>query len=214
MKMFLSLIFLVTLLTSCGKKTTTTTTALQDLGFFDIVYETIATRTLGDTTWISPVIGSRDVKFLTTTVVNPDESLPSVLQGTFTYSYQAFARLSSQATCSGGYNGTFDMTYQDVGTTVGTTVTNPPNYDILSPYTTTSTSTSTTTTSTTDTPATINTFAFDLTTVNQSFTPTNCANPPSINTIKIVRFSNGDLIEDDQSKNLQYYLRPKLRIAR
>lgn len=205
----LFILFLLTMI-SCGKKEVVTPTALQELGFFDIVYETVATRTLGDTTWIAPIVGSRDVKFLTTTVVGADDSLPSVLEGTFTYSVQGYARLSSQSTCSGGYSGTFTMTYADEGTTVGTNVTNAPNYDIMTPYNTTNSSTATTTTDV----ATINTFSFNLTLVNKSFTPANCMNPAPTNAVKVVRFTNGDLIEDDPSKNLQYYLRPKLRVAR
>lgn len=205
----LLILFLLTII-SCGKKEVVTPTALQELGFFDIVYETVATRTLGDTTWIAPIVGARDVKFLTTTVVGADDSLPSVLEGTFTYSVQGYARLTSQSTCSGGYSGTFTMTYADEGTTVGTNVSNAPNYDIMTPYNTTDSSTATTTTDV----ATINTFSFNLTIVNKSFTPANCMNPAPTNAVKVVRFTNGDLIEDDPSKNLQYYLRPKLRIAR
>lgn len=202
------IILILILLSSCGKKKETPT-ALQELGFFDIVYETIATRAIGDTSWISNV-GTREVKFLTTTTVTEDESLPPVLQGTYTYSFQGFSKLASQAACSGGFNGSFDMTYQDQGTTSGTTVTQEPKYDPLGTY---NADTNTTTTADTNI-AIINTFEFSLTLLNKSFTPLNCETPPNTNTIKVVRFSNGDLIEDDTAKNLQYYLRPKLRIAR
>jgi hypothetical protein len=209
------LIVILLFITACSKTTTSTTSAIDELGFFDIVYETVATRTLGDTTWIAPIVGTREVKFLTTTTVSEDDALPSVLEGTFTYSVQGYARLSSQTPCSGGFNGTFSMTYSasnsSTTTTTSTSVTTEANYDIMTPYNTTDSSS----TSTSDeTVATINTFEFDLTVLNKSFTPTNCMTPGSTNTIKIVRFSNGDLIEDDPSKNLQYYLQPKLRITR
>lgn len=48
----------------------------------------------------------------------------------------------------------------------------------------------------------------------RNFTPNDCENPFNPHDIVIYRFPNGTLIYQDTSKGIEYFMRPKLRVAR
>lgn len=196
----LYLFFLILL--GCGKVKEKEDLTVSNDNFFNIVYDTIAVRDIGSTTWISPIVGERQVKFNVTTTVGEDETLPDVLEGTFTFSLGDYAKTVTQTKCSGGYAGTFVLT-TSVASTTATNTGGASNILDITDYNPSTSPTSET--------VDIKNYFFELKVTASTFVPTACATPNPTHDIKVVRFENGDLIMDDGSKGLQYYLRPKLR---
>jgi hypothetical protein len=258
---FLILVTLSIFATSCGSenvdcdknpddKKCQEITDLDRIGFFDIVYQTIAVRGLNQSVWTSPVIGTRELKFETTTTIADDEALPPSLEGKFTYALSNYARTSSQVKCSGGYDGVFILTIAEGSSTESSLDNNEkPPFSVLDPYTDATTIAAE---DDGDEIAEIRTYEFELGVINENLIPeescsligsSNCdsfsancqekttaANCTAVNycawdsaartcdtnlnlcqRIRVVRFENGQLTQDDFSRGLQFYYRPKLR---
>lgn len=257
---FIFSIILSVLATSCGSENVDcdknpddekceSITDLDRIGFFDIVYQTVAVRGLNEEAWTSPVIGTRELKFETTTTVGDDEALPPSLEGKFTYALSNYARTSSQVKCSGGYDGVFILQIEESNTEASLPNNEKPPFSVLDPYTEATTIAAE---DDGDEIAEIRTYTFELGIVNENLIPeescsligsSNCdtfsvscqekttadncsavsycswdstarrcdTNLNLCQRIKVVRFENGQLTQDDYSRGLQFYYRPKLR---
>lgn len=224
-------------------------TDLDRIGFFKIVYQTIAVRGFSDQTWTSPIMGSRELKFDTTTTVVDESKLPDELEGSFIFNLDKYRRTSTQVACSGGYSGTFLLRLEESGVEADLPTNEKPPYNILDG----NGNTSSPPTNPEDTDLSeIKTYTFDLGIESEAMVPeeqcgligsSSCdkfdekcevkktldsckqihyckwksAERSCVSTIelcqriKIVRFENGQLIQDDYSKGSQFYYTPKLR---
>lgn len=234
MKASLSIIFLLFLAISCSQDKCANSdseeckkTDLEVKGFFDLAYETVASRPVGDPSWVY-VSGCKAVKFKTNTAVADDEALPETLEGTFVFSLTSFKRTSSAENCSGGNQGSFALTFQDQEAVSSVSAEDKPPYSVFDPYndvTRVENEDEDDTTGATSEDDEIRTYIFSLKPSLESVQPASsctgqiyCGNAGTINqtespcdySIKIVRFPNGHLIVDDTTKSIQYYLKPRL----
>jgi len=227
------IIFFLLLLAACSQDSCTDSNSeeckksdLEVRGFFDVAYETVASRPIGDPSWVY-VSGCRAVKFKTTTAVADDEALPATLEGSFVFNLTSFKRTPSAANCSGGNQGNFALTFQDEEQASSVSDEDKPPYSIFDPYNdVTRVENDDDDTSGADSDEDeIRTYIFNLKPSLESVQPASsctgqiyCNNSGTINqnenpcdySITIVRFPNGHLIVDDTSKSLQYYLKPRL----
>lgn len=227
-------VFLLSLMMSCSQDECANSdsdeckkTDLEVKGFFDVAYETVASRPVGDPTWVY-VSGCKAVKFKTTTDVSDDEALPDTLEGSFVFSLTSFKRTPSAANCSGGNQGSFALTFQDGEQVTSVSDEDKPPYSVFDPYndvTRVENEDEDNTTGAEDEDDEIRTYIFSLKPSLESVQPASsctgqiyCGNAGTINqetspcdySIKIVRFPNGHLIVDDTIKSVQYYFKPRL----
>lgn len=234
-----SVIFLLFLLSvvSCSKDKCANSdseeckiTEVQKIGFFNITYETIASRPISTTPtqWID-VSGCREMKLGTKTSVKDDEALPESLTGDFTVALQNFKRTLSSGSCTGGNTGNFTLTFQDLEAADSVPEEDKPPYSIFDPYNNVNRVNNNDEEVNSDPENEIRTYIFGMAPTRESMQPTEscggqiyCPNsvnePGGVNqdtkpcsySFKVVRFPNGHLILDDTSKGVQYYLKPRL----
>lgn len=193
----LKMLFLATILISCGTpKDSTEDNEDANNQFFDVVYITQASKISGQSSW-TVVQGDQRIKFLQSSEAST---------GTFTFSFANFRepQLATNA-CSGGFTG--DYTTES---TEDTTVDNEENtsYNPLDPYD----------------PETENpdngdedeeeidqilVYVFDLALTDRSLT-SGCRNYENAYQVKAIRFTNGDVILTDLSRNIDYYMVPEI----
>jgi hypothetical protein len=212
MKNILLLILSFLIITSCGQKEAETTEN-DELKFFDVVYEALTWRPIGNTTWVEST-GERLMKFDTTTIVGAEEVLPENLEGKFAFNLSSYKKISTDAACSGSFEGTFVLELFEQNTTGE--VVSPSDSDcsgswgVSCPYD----PNPDTTIDPEDQVDNIRTYYFKMKITRKQVFPTNCESPFNDHDLKVVRFSNGTLIVDDTSKGFQYFFRPKLRVQR
>jgi hypothetical protein len=213
MKKILVLLLSLLLVNSCGQQAEEETTENDELKFFDVVYEGLTWRPIGNDTWIQST-GERLMKFETTTVIGDEEVLPENLEGTFAFSLGAYKKISTDPSCEGKYQGTFLLKLFETNTigevAAGDDSECASSWGVYCPYDPNPDSTI----DPEDQVDNIRTYQFEMKITQQQFFPTNCESPFITHDLKVVRFPNGTLIVDDTSKGLQYFFRPKLRVER
>ena len=212
MKIFVLLISLI-LINSCGQQAEEDTTENDELQFFDVVYEGLTWRPIGNQTWIQST-GERLLKFETRTKIGDEEVLPENLEGTFAFNLGSYKKISSDSACSGAFQGTFILELFE-SNTIGEVVDDnddecSSSWGVYCPYD----PNPNTTVDPEDQVENIRTYQFKLKITQQQFAPSNCESPFIEHDLKVVRFPNGTLIVDDPSKGIQYFFRPKLRVER
>lgn len=206
---------------------------LEKIGFFNITYETLASRPISTTPsdWID-VAGCREMKLGTSVTVNDDEALPDALTGDFTIALQGFKRTLSSGSCTGGNAGGFSLTFQNEEAADSVPEEEKPPYSIFDPYNNVNRVNPNDEEVNSDPENEIRTYIFGMTPSRESMSPASqCVgqiycpaesggvndpdgidqeNNPCSYSLKVVRFPNGHLILDDTSKGVQYYLKPRL----
>ena len=216
MKKILTIILLSFLLFSCGQENSNDDEEITDFdqaNFFDVVYETLAVRQLGQEIW-TLTDGRRDVKFESTTQIDENETLPDQVEGTFQFSLQSYTRSQAIASCTGGWDGDFSLDLFEDGGDIGDIEdAGDTPYSVLDPYN--PDEDSNTAIDPDDVVEGIRTYFFSLKVNNVSLFPQDsCSFPFTNHSLKVIRFPNGTLIMEDSSKGLEYFLRPKLRTER
>jgi hypothetical protein len=218
---FLLIILILTVLGSCGQEVEEEKTEFEQQSFFDVVYETTSARPIGELVW-TKIDGSRDVKFDSNVILEDEDSIPSLIEGTFVFKLVNYTWLKSIEECSGTWDGKFDLSFVSVGSDNSNVISvEDVNYSILDPY---NPNNGTDSIDPNDIIEEIRTYQFDLTVENVNLYPTvenvnlspqeTCSFPFTTHSLKIIRFPNGTLIMEDNSKGLEYFLRPKLRTER
>ena len=213
MKTKLVLFLFLILLNACGQEAEEDTTENDELQFFDVVYEGLTWRPIGNETWIQSS-GDRLMKFETKTQIGDEEVLPENLEGTFAFNLGGYKKLSSDSACTGAFQGTFILALFE-SNTVGEVAEEDSgecasSWGVYCPYD----PNPETTIDPEDLVENIRTYEFKLKITQQQFAPSNCESPFIEHDLKVVRFPNGTLIVDDTSKGLQYFFRPRLRTER
>jgi hypothetical protein len=222
MKNFSTLKYLVTtlvlasMLVSCGKKNNTDTTTDDSGLFFNIVYYTVASRSIGTSGWTTAE-GKQRYKFNS----DVDSTGTATGTGTFVMQYDAYRepQLFNAGTCSGGYSGSFSF---QQATTVTTPDTDAP-YDPSTPYSDGSTGTSDPFTGNTDPGTTTTnsndpcfnkqptTFVLSLSVEARSLSSGCTAYAPQdAFELRVIRYCNGDLVITNASRTMDFYAQPEL----
>ena len=184
----------------CSKKIPVST--LNQAQFFDIVYVATQYRAPGETTWF-PTSGLYEMKFLQDSGENA-----SAVGGSFSMHYTSYLESNlcpygQNCVCSGGLTGLFSDAPK-------------PTDPIVAPYDPNSTynpdggtATATGTAPTDSSVSTIYTFNFSLSFQANTLT-SGCANGHKFNQpLKVYRFSNGDLIVNNDTSQL--YMTPEIK---
>lgn len=216
-KFLLSLLFLA----SCGgggspspQNSVPKINEIKKNEFFNVTYETISSRPIGSINvedW-QPVSGCREMKFATSIIVADYTPLPDNLRGNFTVALQNYG------TCTGGNAGNFVLTFQDHQSkdTLSDGYQSPVSYydSNLNPN------------------GQVQIYILGMIPTRETMNPASqcrrhiyCPsesggvndpggidqeNSPCNYLFKIVRFPDGNIIIDDISKGVQYYLGPRL----
>lgn len=201
----INLIFLIFLtLFSCGRREEEEEfSELQERSFFDIVYQTVAVRPIGNNTWRTPT-GVREVLFDITTDISDDEQLPQNIQGNYTIVYTGYTRdISNIPPCQGGYEGTFtvenivsdNISQEDAEDDGIYTVFDNYSNGVLPD----------------EGDVEVLTYRFDLSETNRSLNPVDGC-PALLNnyTLRAIRFQNGEVIMEDVQQGLEFFMRPKV----
>lgn len=204
---------------------------LERVGFFNIAYETIASRPISSSasTWIE-VNGCREMKFASNISAEDDAALPANLTGDFIIALQSFKTSASTGPCAGGNKGAYTMTFQDGESAETVADEDKPPFSIFDPFNDVTRVNYVEDEEENDDPDNeIRTYLFAMTPAQETTGPQSemcggqiyCAAREANNSIdqdkhpcdysfKVVRFPNGHLILDDTSKGVQYYLKPRL----
>jgi hypothetical protein len=172
------------------------------------------------------------MKFDTKVSVDDDEALPETLTGNFTVALQNFKRTLSAGSCTGGNAGGFSLTFQGNESADSVPEDEKPPYTIFDPYNDVTRVNKNDEEINSDPENEIRTYIFGMVPkretmnpasqcVGQIYCPSNSGGVNDPNGIdqeknpcdysfKVVRFPNGQLILDDTSKGVQYYLKPRL----
>lgn len=184
---FIILCLSLTAIVGCTKEEEELGTDVDSTAFFDVVYQTAATRETANVGW-TPVTGIMQMKVVQSTAT----------EGTFIIFYRTYHETQFNfPVCSGGYKGNF------VIPTSSSTSPTDGNYDVNTPY---NGGTSTTTTGTQGVDANGNTieeilpYTFNLSITSRNL-DANCR-PESNRTVQIARFSNGEIILKSEYRQL------------
>lgn len=178
------------ILISCSK---TDTSTANDTGYFyDVVYQTVATRENSNLSWVG-VSGVMQMKI----------SQSTDTEGTFIFFYQSYKEPQFvYNVCSGGFKGNFV-----IPETTSTTTSSSNGYNVFTPYVPEGGSTNTSdTTSTGETVSVIQSYQFQLSINFRSLDP--ACRTESDRTIGLSRFSNGEVILKNEYREL--LMRPVL----
>lgn len=215
LKYFFTVLVLASLLVSCGKKENKDTDTDDTGMFFNIVYYTVATRSIGTSSWTTAE-GRQRFKFNS----DVDTTGTATGSGTFTVQYSAYRepQLFNAGTCSGGYSGNFS--FQESGSTEEIDPDAP--YDPSNPYNDGSSGGDTYTGNDGGTGGTTNSsdpcfnaqpniFILSLTVDARSMS-SGCTTyaPQDSFELRVIRYCNGDLVITNSSRSMEFYAQPEL----
>lgn len=166
--------------------------------FFDVVYKTLASREIGTSSWYA-VQGNQKIKF--------DKGENN--SGVYTISFDNYkeTHLVQPNACSGGYRGTYalgDASESGDGNEDGP-------YDPMDPYDPGSGGSGDD--GELDPNVVLPVAFFFSMTVTETSLQVNCSTsitPQNPHTLRIVRFSNGELVITNYSRNLEFYMAPDI----
>lgn len=211
----LNLLMIFFLLASCGEqdKKDEDITSLDVQEFFSIVYETVGVRALGSSDNFLASSGVREMKFNTTTVLDDPENVPINIEGNFTFFYTQFRNpVSSRLITQGGYLGRFVVIDSQVGVSEEEIIDQDDDdeYGVLDPYQSGSEPLDPD-----DEVEGFTTIVFDIFINDRSCSNSNdCTFFNTLQddqTIRMIRFPNGEVIMDEFATGFQYLMKPKIR---
>jgi hypothetical protein len=202
-KQLFTLLAISLFLVSCAKKDDDE--EVFDAGiFFNIVYQTQASRQIDTTSWTT-VQGKQRFKF----DPDVDDTGTDTGSGNFTVQYEAYKepQLFNAGTCSGGYAGSYTVV---ITTGSGDSNSLDGPYNPLNPYNPGETTPDQTDGETADEDIVYN-YLFTLTVDQRSFS-TGCTayQPQDSFQLRILRYPNGDLVITNASRSLEFYAIPEL----
>lgn len=198
MNRIIFLLFLF-ILTACAKKEDKELTDAQRNSFFDIVYKTVSIRPIGSSTWL-PIGGEQELFLKVTTDLSNDE-VSTEQEGEYSISYKSYSpSINNISPCQGGYEGKFEVTSVE-SATIDRDDPDSDYYDVFDNYGNGSLS---------DENLEIKIYKFVLMEKNRSLYPENtCPNLQNTFYLDIIRFTNGELIVEDESQGFEYLMQPK-----
>lgn len=193
------LICFIFLLTACAKKEVKEFSDAEKNSFFDIVYKTVSIRPIGSSTWLS-ISGEQELFLKVTTDLSNDE-VSTEQEGVYSISYKQYSpNINNISPCQGGYEGKFEVTSVE-SQIVDRGDTDSEYYDVFDNYGNGSSNEDT---------VDIKIYNFSLMETNRSLYPEeSCPNLQSTFYLDIIRFTNGELIVEDESQGFEYLMQPK-----
>lgn len=195
---------------SCGKQEKEDPN-LDNSIFFDITYQTTATRIESITDWTANQ-GIQEMRYFIDTInVEGVDCTPTENSGCFRFHFNSYKepQLFNTGFCSGGFEGTFTLREELTSQDDEDTADQP--YNPLNPYNPPSSSGGDDTEI--DEENRVYTYVFDLQVhPSRRSMSSGCTSisPLDSFTLRIIRYPNGDLIVTNYSRSMEYYMVPKL----